>query len=112
MLERLAVNMIIEFDKFNRYERPILTLANPNRQEIGQLGSYIDLNVTLNFNAVSEISFEYPELCENGEKSNLYDQIKPKKVIRTEQLGYFIITKCDETKEGVVNKLNITVTSA
>lgn len=104
--------MIIEFDKFNRYERPILTLANPNRQEIGQLGSYIDLNVTLNFNAVSEISFEYPELCENGEKSNLYDQIKPKKVIRTEQLGYFIITKCDETKDGVVNKLNITATSA
>ena len=52
--------MIVDFDKFNRFELPVLTLVNPNRQELGQLGSYLDLQLDLNFNAVSELKFEYP----------------------------------------------------
>ena len=104
--------MIVDFDKFNRFELPVLTLVNPNRQELGQLGSYLDLQLDLNFNAVSELKFEYPEKRENGELSNLYHEIKNKRLIRTEYLGYYLITDCEENYDGITRKLSVTATSA
>lgn len=103
---------MITFDSFGRYEKPVLTLANPNRVELGQLGSYMHLKSSLNFNAVSEIQFEYPYLCEDGKKSNLYDEIKGKRLIRTEELGYFIITNVEESNDGIKRYLSVTATSA
>lgn len=103
--------MLIDFDKFNRYEKPVLTLAYVNRKEIGQLGSYIKLKAELVFNGTSEISFEYPQKCEDGKLTNLFDEIKENRLIFTDNLGRYVITKVSKTNDGITNKLSVSASS-
>ena len=52
--------MIINFDLFNRPERPELILSNPNKNYITPLESAFNINLDLKFNDISELTFEIP----------------------------------------------------
>ena len=104
--------MVASFDKFNRYETPVLTLCNPDRAEVGPLGFFSDLNVTLNFNAVSEISFRYPCKDANGRENPFYDELSVRRVISCEELGFFIIQGEEEVSDGVQRYKEISASSA
>jgi len=103
--------MLIDFDKFNRFEMPVLTLANPNGAELGQLAMYKDLSAELVFNGVSTLSFEYPATTIGGEATYLYNDLQNRRIIKTERLGCYLITKCDEQVDGRKRYKSVEATS-
>lgn len=104
--------MFQSFDKYNRYEIPVLTLCNPNRKELGQLSQPINFNVSLKFNSVSEISFKYPYQIKTGLLNPFYNKIVTKRVLYCDELGYFIIQESKEYNDGINRYKEVTALSA
>lgn len=100
--------MIINFDKFNRAERQVLTLANPNGLELGQLGAYMKLNGVFNFNAISIITFQYPY---SDEPNDIYHEIQTRRHIYTESLGRYVITSINKTNNGIREVVEVIASS-
>ena len=48
--------MFAKFDYFDRLEQPILVLCNPNDTELATIQNIEAFNLSVNFNAVSELS--------------------------------------------------------
>lgn len=68
------------------------------------------MTLKLNFNAVSEVSFTAS--LNNSANSNYYNQLKCGKVLFLDQYGYFIITKCDISDDGVIEQKSVSALSA
>lgn len=102
----------IEFDKFEMAERPVLTLSYPQGKEIGQLGFYIELEMSVNLNSYSTINFKYPFYGADKKESNLYADIQSQMQIKMGQYGNFIITSCEEENNGAERYLSIAADSA
>ena len=83
--------MDILFDSYGRHEIPVITLANPNKTELGTLGNASGLNITYNFNAVSEASFTYPYQDIDKLKSPYYDDLIEHRLVKIENNGWWII---------------------
>lgn len=111
--------MFAKFDYFDRLEQPILVLCNPNDTELATIQNIDAFNLSVNFNAVSELS-----LTISKEPANpAYDLILLKrqilvKDVRTiggeyssEDLGYFIITDFNEIDGENGKAKTITATS-
>lgn len=104
--------MLVNFDKMGMVERPVLTLAYPQRTELGQLGSYTGFSYDPVLQSYSSINFRYPFYAQNGERSNFYDEIQNQMLIKAEGLGEFIITNCEEENDGAKKYKQITANSA
>lgn len=111
--------MFAKFDYFDRLEQPTLVLCNPNDVELATIQNIDEFNLSVNFNAVSELS-----LTISKEPANpAYDLILLKrqilvKDVRTiggeyssEDLGYFIITDFNEIDGENGKAKTITATS-
>lgn len=106
------VNLLSYFDIFNRAELPIITLCNPNRVQLGQLADPLNLSVTLKFNALSEIKFQYPYQLDYQIKSPFYDELVAKRVLFFPEFGYFTIQTNNEVDDGVQRYREITALSS
>lgn len=93
-------------------EKPVLTLSYPQGRELGQLGAYMELEMAINLNSYSTISFKYPFYGANKKESNLYENIQSQMQIKMGQYGNFIITSCEEENNGAERYLSIAADSA
>ena len=101
--------MLMGFDKFGMPEKPVLTLAYPQGRELGQIGNYIDFNFDPVFRSYSSISFKFPYSKGNAD---LYDKVCNQMRIKTEELGEFIISSCEEENTGTERYKQITANSS
>ena len=49
-----------DFDIFGRFEKPTVTLCNPDREQLYAIGDIYDTQLSLRYNAMSEFSFKVP----------------------------------------------------
>lgn len=101
--------MLMGFDKFGMPEKPVLTLAYPQGNELGQIGNYMDFNFDPVFRSYSSISFKFPY---SKEKEDLYNKACNQMRIKTEELGEFIIASCEEENTGTERYKQITANSS
>lgn len=101
--------MIARFDKFERFETPLLTVCNPGSHMLddGLLTNSVcalpyakDISISLNFGSLSELSFTLPLLA--TEARQVYDGLEAGRYIYTPDVGYFIIDSVSDsfTQEG------------
>lgn len=72
----------------------------------------MELEMTINLNSYSTISFKYPFYGANKKESNLYANIQSQMQIKMGQYGNFIITSCEEENNGAERYLSIAADSA
>ncbi len=95
--------LVIDFSKINMRERPKFILRNLDGKAIGFLGHILNPKATINYNEISEISFEYPAY-DNGEKLDEYDLLNSMRVVDVEGYGQFILQKPIENDDTVSKK--------
>lgn len=101
--------MIAKFDYYNRFEQPIISLRNPNDEFIGFIQNVKNLNINPEFNTVSEMTCDIYKYGNDNTLLNIYDDIKVKRQLFVENIGYFIITQITEndSKEGIYKSLTL-----
>lgn len=72
----------------------------------------MELEMAINLNSYSTISFKYPFYGANKKESNLYANIQSQMQIKMGQYGNFIITSCEEENNGAERYLSIAADSA
>lgn len=72
----------------------------------------MELEMAINLNSYSTISFKYPFYDANKKESNLYANIQSQMQIKMGQYGNFIITSCEEENNGAERYLSIAADSA
>ena len=92
--------MIVNFDFFNRPERPELILSNPNKSYISALGNAYNIKLDLKFNDISELNFEIPYKVDNT-VTPYYDQIIGKKLILFKDVAWFKIQEVNTVSDGL-----------
>lgn len=92
--------MRFSFDGFDRYEVPVLTLCNPNFTELYVVVPLHLPELTLRFNAISEMTFTVCERDEQGNPLPYYDLISKNRLIHMDGFGYWVITDTEESSEG------------
>lgn len=95
--------LVINFSKINMRERPRFILRNLDGTAIGYLGHILNPTATINYNEISEISFEYPAY-DDGEKLDEYDLLNSMRVVDVEGYGQFILQKPIENDDTVSKK--------
>ena len=112
--------MQIQFDKLNRAKEPQLMICNPNNDQLAPIVRYEGLNTKPTAYDVSELSinvYKYikdkTHITENDSFviAECYKYIDVHRQIWVEDLGYFIITKAEETDDGIDPYFSITGTS-
>ncbi|HOM78274.1 MAG TPA: hypothetical protein PLT50_03680, partial [bacterium] len=94
--------MIIPFDKFGKQEPPILTLYNYS-EPIYSLGAAYNVKTTLRFGAISELEFDYPQkISPTDSELPAYKELQAKKIIKAENVGFFIISERPEQNTGSI----------
>ena len=58
--------MLFSFDKFDRYEIPVLTVAHPDFTKVGIIKDPIGLKLDLNLVSTSKASFEAYSVDDTG----------------------------------------------
>lgn len=101
--------MIFSYDKFNRLERPILYLANPDKNYYGTIQN-TDLHTNLCFNSMSELTFTSYKYI-NGIETKNYNEIEVLKLVEVQYVGWFQITECTEHGEGYTLYKEVTALS-
>lgn len=100
--------MVVNFDYFNKFEKPKLSLCNPNNKVLGMLDTYTkNLKITPTFNAVWEMSVDiYKSKRRNKQDVPLlcYDLIESKRQIFIDNVGYFLITKVEKNDDKTNNQ--------
>lgn len=92
--------MVIDFSKIDMRKRPNFILRNLDNTKIGVLGHILNPSGVINYNEISEISFEYPAY-DNGEKLDEYDLLTSMRIIDVEGYGQFILQKPIENDDTV-----------
>jgi hypothetical protein len=132
--------MIQNFDYFNQLDPPDFILCNPDKSELFSLGTVYDKKLSLRYNSLSELSFVAPaklwvnprtRKIEGFQKAafqadayqvdNLdqltittteyYDYLVSKRLIYIPDVGYFMITGCEETDDGIAKEKKIVAQS-
>jgi hypothetical protein len=91
--------MQFSFDSFNRYEIPVLTVAEPDFTEIGVIKVPLDLKIIPRLITTSELDFTAHEMID-GVKCAYYDKLIKYRLIHAENFGWFVITDVSETGDG------------
>lgn len=103
--------MDIKFDSYDLYETPVITLANPNKIELGVLGNAFGLNITYNFNEISEMGFTYPYMDKDGVISPHYSDLIEHKLIHVTGHGWWIVQSANDSDDGLVKHKEVTAYS-
>ena len=100
--------MIVKYDSLNRFEQPRMYLCSPSSvydegHVSGIIGGLVDTEAEeniFNFNAASQLNLRlhYPQSDEEELKS-VYEMVANRRLIFMPNIGYFVITHVDETKE-------------
>ena len=103
--------MVINFDIFDNFEKPTITVCNPNKEELFAIsGVSFGESMVMRYNSMSEISLTVPKEIE-GVPTHGYDDIKSKRLINVTNFGYFIITTINKVGDGVKEVKEITAYS-
>ena len=98
----------LEFDAFGRPEKPELILETLDEKEIGTLPSTVsDLHFNIKFSEPSEMSFTIPSHSE-GVATHLYDKITGHKIVRTKNLGVYLLMAPSTTGDGISETKQVT----
>lgn len=101
--------MIANFDYYNRFEQPVISLRSPNDEFMGYIDNVKNLNINPEFNSVSEMSCDIYKYSDNGVILPIYDDIKVKRQLYVENIGFFIITEVVENNDsdGIYKSLTL-----
>ena len=117
--------MIVYFDSLNRFEKPDMMLCNPGARYLPNgtitktIGTIIDTSdeeLSCEFNAVSEFNFRVNHIVRGDiEKDrytkNLFDAIKPRRLIFLENIGFFAISEVKEVYDNGSHYKDVTARS-
>lgn len=98
------------YDFFGRLEKPPFILCNPSGREVAVMGAVRDTDVTVRYNAISELTFSVPFKLD-GHKISYYKLLKCKRLVKVDGLGVFIITGVNENGNGIERSKEITAQS-
>jgi hypothetical protein len=100
------------FNYYSQAEVPALTLCTPHLDKLYSLGLAYTIKNTLRYNAISELTFVYPQSADAGATIDpAYVFIKGKMIVFVEGVGYYIIDSCPEDNSGSVPVKNVTCLS-
>lgn len=99
-----------KFDMFGRVERNPLILCNIDGEELDIMNVVKDVQGSMRYNAVSELSFSVPKQV-NNEAVPYYDSVQPKKNIKIDGLGIFIIESLTKSGDGLKEIKNVNAKS-
>lgn len=101
--------MLANFDYYNRFEPSIISLCYPNNRFISVIDNVKNLRISSEFNAVSELSCDIYKIGLDGIKTSAYEKIAVKMQLFLEDVGYFIITDCNEIDDenGIYKSLSL-----
>lgn len=92
--------MVVNFDIFNRIEKPSLVLANGNFDRVSPLGSAYGIGLELNLADLSTLTFEISKNI-NGEDVQGYDECVGKRLVLVEDVGYFKLENPKIVHDGI-----------
>lgn len=101
--------MIANFDFYNRFEQPVISLCSPDDKFLGFVDNIKNLTISPEFNAVSEMTCDVYKYSDNNVELKIYDDIKVKRQFFLEDIGFFIITEVTENDgtEGVYKSVTL-----
>jgi len=88
------MNLDFTFDSLGNYEKPLMTLCNPQRNQIGILGMSKDLTLTPVFNGLSELTFTINYITPH------YDKVEKNRLIKLENIGWYVIDNITTNDDG------------
>lgn len=93
--------MLFSFDKFDRYEIPVLTVAHPDFTKVGIIKDPIGLKLDLNLVSTSKASFEAYSVDDTGNATFYYGALTKYNLVHISGFGWFVITNVDESNDGI-----------
>lgn len=116
--------MVVSFDKFDRIETPSLILCNPGAtyddgvitKSIGELSIVSDVEVDLNFNAVSKLNFRMYDIDDDDSDvaayiHDMFGKTLRRRYIYLDEIGLFQITDVEQTTEGEYRYKDVSASS-
>lgn len=91
---------MFSFDIRNQYEIPLLTLCTPVRDELHIITEAKELQYSAVFDDLSELEFDISPVFSTGELVPYFEQIKKRKLIHAEGLGWFVIKQVKTSNDG------------
>ena len=110
--------MIVKYNSLNKTDPPVITLCNPGSiytngyltNVVGILTDCEAEEIVFNFNAASELNFRINKVTrssttENNHIQNLYYEIKNRRLLFIDEIGYFVITNVENNyQDGIEYK--------
>ena len=96
-----------DFDIFGRFEKPTVTLCNPDREQLYAMGDIYDTQLSLRYNAMSEFSFKVPAKVDD-EDVEYFSLLEYPRKVYVEDVGYFVIIDPDRDSDGINQERTIT----
>lgn len=93
--------MLFSFDKFDRYEIPVLTVAHPDFTKVGIIKDPIGLKLDLNLVSTSKASFEAYSVDDTGNATFYYGALTKYNLVHISGFGWFVITHVNESNDGI-----------
>ncbi len=84
--------MKVEFNALNKARKQILTLCNPNGEELDFLGIAKDIEYSKRYNETSSLSFTIPKY-KDDDLVEYYDRLVTNRVVKLEHEGAYLINK-------------------
>lgn len=102
--------MYQKFDYFHQTDRPSLLLCNPDKKRLFSLGNAYNVDLKLNYNAASELTFNFPQSVDKGLTTlESYNSLQAKRIIEIQNFlssgesMFFLILSTEEDLQGMVN---------
>lgn len=116
--------MIVKFDQFNTIEKPVFTLCDPGSvyqngllsKTVGILADTEAEEFVFNFNATSELNLRVNRIDRDSQEENdyvhrMFHEIKNRRLIFAENIGYFVITEVTDGYSGTKQYKDISAKS-
>ncbi len=99
------------FDYYGLYKQPSISLCNPNKDELVELGAIYNTNLILRFNSLSTFSFICPSQTDMGETVSYFDLLEYRRLVYIKDICYFMITDIKESNDGIKDIKTVTCQS-
>lgn len=93
--------------KSNRRVQPMLRLQTMAGKQLGPVPFVHDLNFTINYSDLSEISFKIPHMA-NGMLNPLYASVSSYKIVYTDNFGIYVLTSPKKEGNGIYEEKTVT----
>ena len=117
--------MIVNFDALKRFEKPQITLCNPDSfldfqghltNAVGLLQNHTNLSINYNFNSQSDGTLEYSQITTDNEDENkilshIFNGIVQDRYLFIENFGFTIITNVIASSDNGLKIKNISFVS-